>query len=96
MIQNTNIELDGTIVNPDTRAIQQKTMIDISLRVGDISASNYTSQIKLNYNNSEIMLLDDENSDNNDTYFTPLYTEKISYEVWKKTINKSFLELDIE
>lgn len=96
MIQNTNVELSGSITNPDIISIQQKTMIDISLNPGDITASNYIGQVKLTPDNSEILLIDDEESDTDDTYFTPIYNEKINYEVWKRTINKSFQELSIE
>jgi len=96
MIQNTNVELSGSIVNPDIIPIQQKTMIDITLNLSDISASNYVNQIKLTYDNSEIILVDDDESDTHDTYFTPIYNEQIDYETWKRTINKSFQELGIE
>lgn len=96
MINTTSIRITGSVVNPDKTAIEEKSMIDITLNPYDISASNYTSQIKLNYNQTEIVLVDDDTSDNFDTYFTPLYTEKIDYSQWRKTINKSFQELGIE
>lgn len=96
MIQNTNIEITGSVTNPDKTAIQQKTMVDITLNPYDIVASNYTDEIKLNYNQTEIVLLDDETSEKHDTYFTPVYNEKLDYAVWKRTINKSFQELSIQ
>lgn len=95
MIQNTNIEITGSVANPDKTSIQQKSMIDITINPYDIVASNYSNEIKLNYNQTEIVLLDDETSDTHDTYFTPVYGEKISYDTWKRTINKSFQELSI-
>jgi hypothetical protein len=96
MIQNTNIEITGSIVNPDATSIRQKSMIDITINPYDIVASEYSDEIKLNYNQTEIVLLDDDTSETHDTYFTPLYNEKINYEVWKRTINKSFQELSIQ
>ena len=51
--------------------------------------------VKSKKENHEIVLLDDETSDVHDTYFTPIYSEKISYDTWKRTINKSFQELSI-
>lgn len=96
MIETTQVTVTGSIKNPDKMAIEQRSMIDITLDPYDISASNYASKIKLNYNQTEIILLDDDTSDNFDTYFTPLYTEKIDYNQWKKTINKSFQELGLE
>lgn len=96
MIQNTNIEITGSIVNPDATSIRQKSMIDITINPYDIVASEYSDEIKLNYNQTEIVLLDDDTSEKHDTYFTPLYNEKINYEVWKRTINKSFQELSIQ
>ena len=96
MITISAVDITGSITNPDKIAIQQKTMIDITLNPYDITASNYASQVKLNYNQSEIVILNDEESDEYATYFTPLYTEKINYQQWKRQINKSFQELRIE
>lgn len=96
MIQNTNIEITGSIANPDATSIQQKSMVDITINPYDIVASNYSDQIKLNYNQTDIVLLDDETTDEYQTYFTPLYNEKIDYNTWKRTINKSFQELSIQ
>lgn len=96
MIPIANVPVTGSIVNPDKSAIQKKSLINIPISTFDISASNHTTDIKLNNtNNLEIILLDDQTADEFDTYYTPLYTEKINYNVWKTTINKTFQELEI-
>jgi hypothetical protein len=96
MITINTVDITGSISNPDKPAIQRKTLIDITLNPFDISASNYSDQIKLNYNQSEIVILNGEESGNHAVYFTPLYTEKINYQQWKRQINKSFQELRVE
>lgn len=96
MITITAVDITGSISNPDKTAIQQKTLIDITLNPFDISASNYSSKMKLNYNQSEIVILNDDLSDNYAVYFTPLYTEQLSYQQWRRQINKSFQELRVE
>lgn len=96
MITITAVDVTASIENPDKLAIQKKDMVDISLSPFDITASGYAEKIKLNYNNSEITLITDTNSDKFDIYFTPVYSEKLSYQQWKKQINKSFQELEIE
>lgn len=95
MIPIVNVIITGSVTNPDSAAIRKKSLIEIPVSTFDISASNYTNTLKLNYNNSEIVLLDDEDVDDFDTYYTPLYTEKINYNVWKTSINKTFQELEI-
>jgi hypothetical protein len=89
---NTDIELSGSIINPDKSAIENKTTIDISITVSDISASYYDNQVYLNYQKNETKIYVDE-TENVVKYYTPIYTEKLSYEAWKKYINKSFQEL---
>lgn len=96
MILITPIEITGSIPNPDKLAIEEKSLIDISISEYDISASGYSTTLKLNYDRSEIVLLNDADNDDYDTYYTPLYTEKINYDTWKNTINKSFNELGLE
>jgi hypothetical protein len=96
MITITAVDVTASISNPDTSAIQQKQMIDITLNPFDITASGYSEKIKLNYSNSEIVLISDEASEKFDIYFTPIYTETLSYQQWKTQINKSFQELEIE
>lgn len=95
MIPIVDVMITGSVTNPDKMAIEKKSLIDISVSTFDISASNYTNTLKLNYNNSEIVLLDDEEVEEFDVYYTPLYTEKINYNVWKTSINKTFQELEI-
>lgn len=79
--------------NPDKKAIAEKNTIDIRVSVGDLTASNATESVKLNTALSEITVYVDSLESNGATYYTPLYTEKINYETWKKTVNKSFQEL---
>jgi hypothetical protein len=94
MITNTSIPiLVGE--NPDKLAIRNKARIDITLTTTDISASNVQDTIALNFSENEVVTINDGASDTKgDTYFTPLYTEKINYDIWKTTINKSFQELE--
>lgn len=92
-MNNTTIELTGTSINPDTNSIVNKKTIDISVTTADISASNYTGSVKLNYAKTEIEVYVSSSVSANATYYVPVYAEKINYDVWKKTINKSFQEL---
>lgn len=89
-MDNTTISLTGTNVNPDKTSIENKKTIDISVSSADISSSNYTSSIRLNYTFTELQVYV---SSSNSTYYTPIYKEKIDYNTWKTTINKSFQEL---
>lgn len=81
------------LTNPDTKAITEKDTINIGVSVTDITASNATESIKLNSTLSEVTVYVDSLESNGSTYYTPVYSEKISYETWKKTVNKSFQEL---
>jgi hypothetical protein len=92
-MNNTTIELTGTTQNPDAEAIATKKIIDISITSTDISASNYTGSIGLNYSNTEIQVYVSSSASANATYYVPVYAEKINYNTWKQTINKSFQEL---
>ncbi len=96
MITITAVDVTASISNPDKLAIQNKQLIDITVNPFDITASGHTEKTKLNYNNSEIILITDDELDRFNVYFTPIYTEKLSYQQWKKQINKSFQELEIE
>lgn len=93
MISPKNVEITASIRNADSQSIVSNSTIDISLTQFDISASSYTASITLNFDKNEIVLDNEVGSSRGDIYFTPLYTEKISYETWKNTINKSFTEL---
>lgn len=83
------------VVNPDKVSIANKTVVDISVTSFDISASGYTtsSDIKLIANGTEIVIVDDITDNNFDKYYTPLYSEKINYNVWATTVDKNFYEL---
>ena len=98
-----NIPIDlSTQENPDHSAVVNKLPIDISLSVSDISSSLATgslpvSSIKTGYTQQRIVLMDDnEVSTAGDAYYTPIYTEQISYSQWKVKVNKTFFELGIE
>jgi hypothetical protein len=94
-MNNTTIALTGTTQNPDTASIINKKTIDISVSLADISASNYTGSrsVGLNYSNTEIQVYVSSSASANATYYVPVYAEKINYNIWKQTINKSFQEL---
>lgn len=96
MIANESKIISGE--SPDSQYITKKLPIDISLNTFDISASGYntSSDIRLSNDNTEIKIIDDAESDNFDKYFTPIYSEKINYTVWKTTIQKNFTELTLE
>lgn len=97
IINRDPVNLPLTIINPDTAPIQQRSRIDISLSNFDISASSYIEAVKLNYNETEVVVMDSLDPDSVVTgslYYTPLYTEKINYNQWVTEINKSFRELE--
>lgn len=83
--------------NPDSQSIADSTIIGMSVSTFDISASGYFSEsIKTSYTNTNQMLTIPIGGNTNDSgyvYYTPLYTEKINYEVWKQRVNKNFQEL---
>lgn len=91
------VNLASTIVNPDKATIRQKSRIDISVNEFDVSASGYLESVKLNYDKKEIVVMDSLNPNivTGSLYYTPLYTEKINYNVWKTEVNKSFQELEV-
>lgn len=93
MIPTTVINVTGSITNPDKVAITQKEQIDIRVNRSDVTLTKSETEVQLNALNTEIILLNDDTVTNSDSYYTPIYTEKISYSTWKSTINKSFLEL---
>jgi hypothetical protein len=83
--------------NPDADEINKKQVINISYVDTDLTSSqyDYTQLAQKNYSLTEVVIYNDSGSINQPgyVYYTPLYTEKISYNQWKKTINKSFKEL---
>jgi len=84
--------LSGSI-NPDKKAVKEKDTVDIRVSLTDLTASYATESVKLNNALSEITVYVDSLETTGATHYTPVYVEKIDYETWKKTVNKSFLEL---
>ena len=93
--------------NPDSGSVISKETIDISFSLTDVTASSansgsmngmsYTSSIKSNYTatgQSVVIPRDPDNIQDGYVYYTPIYTEKISYEQWQSRINKNFSELE--
>lgn len=83
----------STVQNPDKRAIESKDIININVSLGDISASNTTQSINLNIPKTELVVYIDSTETTGSLYYTPMYTEVISYRTWRNTINKAFTEL---
>lgn len=82
--------------NPDLSSIESKSTIDISFSQVDATASGYSASMKTNYDASAQIVIaggDPNIGERGTVYYTPLYVEKINYEVWKTTINKTFEEL---
>lgn len=94
MIPATNIILSASIQNPDTNAIRNKRTIDISLSEFDVSSSNAKVSANFVTNIITIHPTVSGSSDVAELYFTPVYAEKISYNEWKSTVNKTFSELE--
>ena len=89
----TNTLLD--IPNPDSSSISIKGEIDISVSMFDISASGHLGKLNTNYTESELAVYIPETDFlTSSSYYTPIYTEELSYEVWLSKINKNFEELD--
>lgn len=89
--------ITASVINQDKRSANIKNTIDIQLTEFDVSQSAKRDSIKLNFSKNEITVLNDGISSTvGDIYFTPVYTEKIRYDVWKTVINKSFQELEVE
>lgn len=98
MPTTTNIEIITPPDNPDLLARQRKSTIDISTTVTDVSSSNSGSNMLLNYQRDELVLYVDANPSSSSepfVYYTPVYTEKLDYNVWKTTVNKSFQQLSL-
>lgn len=93
--------------NPDSASIVNKNTIDISFTLTDVTASSansgslngmsYTSSIKTNYTTTgqTVIIPRDPNSlGDGYVYYTPIYTEKLNYQVWQQRVNKTFQELN--
>lgn len=83
-------------VNPDSGSIVNKEQIDISLSLFDVSGSAGTEKIQTDFSATSqvIVLPETENSPIKSYYYTPIYKEKLNYDVWLTRINKNFEELD--
>ena len=85
------------IPNPDSVSIVNNDTVDVSFTLTDVSSSYYSSSIQPNYAASGVsVVIPRQNSsvERGNIYFTPVYTEKLSYEEWKTRVNKNFLELN--
>lgn len=104
MIGTSNVIVTASLSNPDKDAIVNKRTIDISLLESDVSSSGLT--VKINPSTSQVRIQRttqvDEFADDFDPsklpdvsfYYTPIYSEKINYNIWKTRINKTFQELE--
>lgn len=82
-------------VNPDSGSIVNKEQIDISLSLFDVSASGQSASIDTNYSATvQRVTIPEEGLMNRSIYYTPIYKEKLDYNVWLTIINKNFEELD--
>lgn len=92
--------------NPDSDSIAQKQTVNISFTSTDVTASSansvslngmsYTSSIKPNYTTTgQIVVVprDPNLLESGYVYYTPIYTEKLNYQVWQQRVNKTFQEL---
>lgn len=80
--------------NPDKESIEAKDVIDISLNDFDLSALDYKDDILTNYSRTVSELyIDAGETRAGRLYCTPVYKERMSYQIWKNRINKNFLEL---
>jgi len=88
----TTILLD--IPNPDSESISRKDQIDISVSLFDVSASGYYGKIQTNYSVTEqVVTIPEPSLLVSSSYYTPMYKEKLNYNVWLNRINKNFEEL---
>lgn len=83
------------IVNPDSASISSKDTIDISVSMFDVSASGHYADLQTNYSMTELVVtIPEVDYLNSSSYYTPIYKEELSYDVWLTRINKNFEELD--
>ena len=81
--------------NPDSSSIAFKDQIDISLSLVDVSASGQSASIYTNYSATvQTVTVPEPDFLDRSMYYTPIYKEKLNYNVWLTTINKNFDELD--
>lgn len=83
------------MLNPDSESVSKKEQIDISFSAFDVSASGQYGKIQTNYSRtSQTVVIPEQGYLNSSSYYTPLYKEKLNYNVWLTRINKNFEELD--
>ncbi len=83
------------ITNPYSESISKKEYVDISLSIFDVSASGHFGQIQTNYSiTTQKVYVPEKNFLNSSSYYTPIYTEKLSYTEWLTKINRNFEELE--
>jgi hypothetical protein len=81
--------------NPDSASIANKEQIDISLSIAEVSASGHSGSIFTNYSTTiQVVTIPEPNLLDRSVYYTPIYKEKLNYNVWLNRINKNFDELD--
>jgi len=81
--------------NPDSASIANKQQIDISLSLAEVTASGHSGSIYTNYSNTvQTVTIPEENLLDRSVYYTPIYKEKLDYNVWLRKVNKNFDELD--
>lgn len=93
--------------NPDSGSIVNKDTINISFTLTDVTASSansgslngmsYTSSIQTNYTvtgQTVVIPRDPDNLGDGYVYYTPIYAEKLNYQVWQQRVNKTFQELN--
>lgn len=82
------------ISNPDSESVSRKDQIDISLSLFDVSASGYYGKIQTNYSvTAQTVTIPEAGFLNSSSYYTPIYKEKLNYDVWLNRVNKNFEEL---
>lgn len=82
-------------INPDSASISQKLEILMPVSLVDVSASGNFGKIRTNYTGrSQVVTIPDMEYLDSSSYYTPIYKEKLRYDVWLNTINKNFEELE--
>jgi hypothetical protein len=99
-MKNTTIVIDS--INPDKESINTKSTVNIGFSVQDVSSSAVPTsgidlyEFKPNYAFTGLTVVvprGDTLPMTGQLYYTPVYSEKLSYDVWKVSIDKTFLEL---
>lgn len=96
--------VSSLLPNPDSTPIAKKNTIDISYSSSDVSASFggfiTSNSIQTNLVEQKIILMsvpleyDSGSFVVPSVYYTPVYTEQINYDEWKK-LNRTFSELSL-